>query len=101
MYDAGGWLAKGPAGMEYIPVMVAEHEIPLIVGAYQMGIRGYDAEKAVEAVSKMQTTPPERVAGWLAGTAFWLTFWNILSFPFEKGVFTISLNTVCMFGDFF
>ncbi|MGM0667770.1 MAG: glycoside hydrolase domain-containing protein, partial [Bacteroidota bacterium] len=28
MYDAGGWLAKGPAGMEYIPVMVAEHEIP-------------------------------------------------------------------------
>ncbi len=23
MYDANGWLAKGPAGMEYIPVMVA------------------------------------------------------------------------------
>ncbi|HYH57084.1 MAG TPA: glycoside hydrolase domain-containing protein, partial [Anseongella sp.] len=60
MYDAGGWLAKGPAGMEYIPVMVAEHEIPLIVGAYQMGIRDYDVEKAFEAVYKMQTTPAER-----------------------------------------
>ena len=35
-YDANGWLAKDPAGMEYIPVMVAEHEIPLIVSAYQM-----------------------------------------------------------------
>ena len=46
MYDANGWLAKGPAGMEYIPVMVAEHEIPLIVGAYQMGIRDFDVEKA-------------------------------------------------------
>ncbi|MEO8962933.1 MAG: glycoside hydrolase domain-containing protein, partial [Ginsengibacter sp.] len=34
MYDANGWLAKGPGGMKYIPVMVAEHEIPLIVGAY-------------------------------------------------------------------
>ena len=38
-------VAKGPAGMEYIPVMVAEHEIPLMVSAYQMGIRDYDAGK--------------------------------------------------------
>ena len=37
MYDAHGWLAKGPAGMKYIPVMVAEHEIPLLVSTYQMG----------------------------------------------------------------
>jgi predicted alpha-1,2-mannosidase len=55
LYDAAGWLAKGPAGMEYIPVMVAEHEIPFIVGAYQMGIRDFDAEKAFEAMVKMQT----------------------------------------------
>ncbi len=48
MYDANGWLAKGPAGMEYIPVMVAEHEIPLIVGAYQMGIRDYDVKKPLK-----------------------------------------------------
>ncbi len=67
MYDAGGWLAKGPAGMEYIPVMVAEHEIPLIVGAYQMGIRDYDVEKAFEAVKKMQTTPAREVGGGFAG----------------------------------
>ena len=57
MYDVGGWLAKGPAGMEYIPVMVAEHEIPFIVAAYQQGIRDFDEEKALEAMVKMQTTP--------------------------------------------
>lgn len=50
LYDANGWLAKGPAGMEYIPVMVAEHEIPQMVSTYQMGIRDYDVEKAFEAM---------------------------------------------------
>jgi predicted alpha-1,2-mannosidase len=67
LYDASGWLAKGPAGLEYIPVMVAEHEIPLIVGAYQMGIRNFDAEKALEAMVKMQTMPGRAVAGGYAG----------------------------------
>lgn len=52
LYDANGWLAKGPAGMEYIPVMVAEHEIPQMVSTYQMGIRDYDVEKAFEAMKK-------------------------------------------------
>lgn len=63
MYDAGGWLAKGPAGMEYISVMVAEHEIPLIVAAYQAGIRGFDPAKAYAACRKMQTTLPQKLAG--------------------------------------
>jgi predicted alpha-1,2-mannosidase len=67
MYDANGWLAKGPAGMEYIPVMVAEHEIPLMVSAYQMGIRNYDTEKMFEAVKKMQTTLPAHVGDGFAG----------------------------------
>lgn len=56
MYDANGWLSKGPAGLNYIPVMVAEHEIPMMVGAYQMGVRDYDVEKMFESVRKMETT---------------------------------------------
>lgn len=28
MYDANGWLAKGPSGMKYIPVMVANMRFP-------------------------------------------------------------------------
>ena len=51
LYDANGWLAKGPAGWN-ISVMVAEHEIPQMVSTYQMGIRDYDVEKAFEAMKK-------------------------------------------------
>ena len=92
MYDAGGWLAKGPAGMEYIPVMVAEHEIPLIVGAYQMGIRDFDAQKAFEAVYKMQTTPAEHVAGGLAGNRDLVTYLEHRYVPYDEGRFSNSLE---------
>jgi predicted alpha-1,2-mannosidase len=92
MYDAGGWLAKGPAGMEYIPVMVAEHEIPLIVGAYQMGIRDFDAEKAFEAVKKMQTTPAQKVGGGFAGNRDLLPYLQYKYVPHDKGRFSNTLE---------
>lgn len=92
MYDALGWLAKGPAGMEYIPVMVAEHEIPLIVGAYQMGIRDYDAEKALQAMRKMQTTPPQRVGDGLAGNRDLVTYLEHKYVPSDKGRFSNTLE---------
>jgi predicted alpha-1,2-mannosidase len=92
MYDAGGWLAKGPAGMEYIPVMVAEHEIPLIVGAYQMGIRDFDAEKAFEAVKKMQTTPAREVGGGFAGNRDLIPYLKYKYVPYDKGRFSNSLE---------
>jgi len=92
MYDANGWLAKGPAGMEYIPVMVAEHEIPLIVGAYQMGIRDYDVDKAFEAVKKMQTTLPSVVAGGFAGNRDLDTYLKHQYVPYDDGRFSNSLE---------
>lgn len=57
MYEDGGWLAKGPAGIEYSSIMVASHAIPLIVSAYQKGIRDFDVEKAWEAIHHQQTVP--------------------------------------------
>lgn len=92
MYDANGWLAKGPAGMEYVPVMVAEHEIPLIVGAYQMGIRDYDVEKAYEAVRKMQTTPAQKVGGGFAGNRDLVTYLKHGYVPYDEGRFSNSLE---------
>jgi len=92
MYDALGWLAKGPAGMEYIPVMVAEHEIPLVVGAYQMGIRDFDAERAFEAVYKMQTTPPTKIGGGLAGNRDLETYLQHEYVPSDKGRFSNTLE---------
>jgi predicted alpha-1,2-mannosidase len=92
MYDANGWLAKGPAGMEYIPVMVAEHEIPLIVGAWQMGIRDFDGKKAFEAVKKMQTTPARKVGGGFAGNEDLQTYLKHQFVPYNEGRFSNSLE---------
>lgn len=92
MYDAHGWLAKGPAGMEYIPVMVAEHEIPLIVGAYQMGIRDFDAYKAFEACKKMETTPAQKVEGGFAGNRDLLSFLEYKYVPMDKGRFSNTME---------
>ena len=57
IYDRGGWLPKGPTGIEYSSIMVASHEVALINSVFQKGIRGYDVEKAYEAIRHVQTTP--------------------------------------------
>lgn len=57
MYRDGGWLSRGPAGIEYSGIMVASHSIPLIVSAYQKGIRDFDINTAWEAILHQQTTP--------------------------------------------
>jgi predicted alpha-1,2-mannosidase len=63
LYDKCGWLSKGPGGLEYISVMVAEHEIPLMVAACQHGVKGVDRKKVLEAAVKMQTTLPQLYPG--------------------------------------
>lgn len=92
MYDACGWLAKGPAGMKYIPVMVAEHEIPLMVSTYQMGIHDFDVEKLFEAIKKMQTTPATHVAGGFAGNRDLIPYLKYHYVPMEKGRFSNTLE---------
>lgn len=93
MYDANGWLAKGPAGMNYVPVMVAEHEIPLIVSAYQMGINDFDVQKAFEAVYKMQNTPAQKVgqAGY-AGNRDLEVYLKYKYVPYDSGRFSNTLE---------
>ena len=59
IYDRGGWLSKGPGGVEYSSIMVASHEIPLIVNAWQKGIRDFDAEKAFQAMKEIQMRLPQ------------------------------------------
>lgn len=92
MYDANGWLAKGPSGMKYIPVMVAEHEIPLLVSTYQMGIRNYDAEKMFQAVIKMQTTPGQHAANGFAGNRDLNAYLQYKYVPADKGRFSNTLE---------
>jgi predicted alpha-1,2-mannosidase len=67
IYDRGGWLAKGPGGIEYSSIMVASHEIALIVGAYQKGIRDYDVNRAYQAIREIQMNPgrPHECGGYV------------------------------------
>lgn len=92
MYDAYGWLAKGPAGMNYIPVMVAEHEIPLMVSAYQMGIRNFDATKVLEAAVKMQTTPAQKVYNGFAGNRDLIEYERHKYVPSDSGRFSNTME---------
>ncbi|WP_411031228.1 GH92 family glycosyl hydrolase [Spongiimicrobium sp. 3-5] len=57
IYDKGGWLPKGATGIEYSGIMVASDQISLITNAYHKGIRGFNIDKAYEAVKKLQKEP--------------------------------------------
>lgn len=92
MYNANGWLAKGPAGLNYIPVMVGEHEIPQIVSAYQMGIRDFDAHKALEAAVKMQNTPAQKVFKGFAGNRDLKAYMKYKYVPYDKGRFSNTME---------
>ena len=92
LYDANGWLAKGPAGLNYIPVMVAEHEIPQIVSAWQMGIRDFDGNKALEAAVKMQTTTAQKVHKGFAGNRDLSAYMEHKYVPCDKGRFSNTME---------
>ncbi len=92
MYDAYGWLAKGPAAMNYIPVMVGEHEIPLMVSAYQMGIRGFDGNQVLDAAVKMQTTPAQKVFTGFAGNRDLVEYEKHQYVPSDKGRFSNTME---------
>lgn len=65
IYNKGGWLPKGPTGIEYSGIMVASHQIAFIIGAYMKGIRDFNIEIAYEACYKLQTEPggPHKAGG--------------------------------------
>ncbi|MEP7251488.1 MAG: GH92 family glycosyl hydrolase [Ginsengibacter sp.] len=92
MYDAYGWLAKGPAAMNYIPVMVGEHEIPQMVSAYQMGIRDFDANNLLSAAIKMQTTPAQKVFTGFAGNRDLVEYEKHHYVPSDSGRFSNTME---------
>lgn len=58
-YDQGGWIPKWP-NPGYSNVMMATHGDSVIAEAYIKGIRGFDANKAYEAMLKNASTPGDR-----------------------------------------
>ena len=93
IYRTGGWLPKGPAGIEYSGIMEASHEIPLIVGAYQKGIRDFDADLAFKAMMHQQTTPGEKTPeNGYAGNRYFDSYMKLGYVPNEEGQVSNTLE---------
>jgi len=91
--DRGGWLAKGPTGIEYSSIMVASHEIALIVSAWQKGIRDFDAEKAYRAMRHIQTEPGRpHEGGGHVGNRQLAPYMELGYVPVEKGPVSNTLE---------
>ena len=58
MYQQGGWLPKWP-NPTYTGIMIGSHADSVIADAWVKGIRGFDLEKAYEAVYKNAMIPPD------------------------------------------
>ena len=93
IYDRGGWLPKGPTGIEYSSIMVASHEISLIVSAYQKGIRNYDIARAYEAIRHIQTEPGRgHKGGGYVGNRQLKSYMELGYVPVEKGPVSNTLE---------
>lgn len=93
IYDRGGWLPKGPTGIEYSSIMVASHEIALIVAAYQQGIRNFDIDKAYEAVRHIQMEPGRpHEGGGHVGNRQLASYMKYGYVPVEKGPVSNTLE---------
>jgi len=57
--DAGGWVPEAPTGIEYAPIMGAQHQNALIISCYQKGIRDFNVEDAFNAIYHDYTHPGE------------------------------------------
>lgn len=93
VYKYGGWLPKGPAGIEYSGIMEASHEIALIVSAYQKGIRDFDAETAFKAMVHQQSVPGvNHECGGFAGNRFFDSYLELGYVPNEAGQVSNTLE---------
>jgi predicted alpha-1,2-mannosidase len=82
----GGWLPKSPSGLEYADIMVAQHQISLIVAAYQKGIRNFDVDKAWKAINFILTTPGiQHECGGYAGNKNFKSYMELGFVPNEEG----------------
>ena len=93
MNDRGGWLPRGPTGIEYSGIMVGAPEIALIVSAYQKGIRDFDEQKAYEAIRHMQTENgrPHEGGGYV-GNRQLDSYIELGYVPFEEGPVSSTLE---------
>ncbi len=71
MYDESGWLPKWP-NPSFTNIMIGTHADAVIADAYVNGFRGYDVQKAYQAIRKDAFEPPYNDKGFRWGDRhFW------------------------------
>ena len=58
-YEQGGWLPIFPCWNSYTAAMIGDHCIATLADAYVKGVKGFDIEKAYEAMRKNAFTSPD------------------------------------------
>ncbi|MDR2955758.1 MAG: GH92 family glycosyl hydrolase [Prevotella sp.] len=92
MFKHTGWTSKGPAGLEYSGIMEGSHEMALMVGAYQKGIRK-DGEAIYEAILKNVAEPGiNHPCGGNCGNPQLDTYIEYGYMPMERGVVSKTLD---------
>lgn len=85
LFRKNGWTSVGPTGVEYTGIMEVSHEIAMIVGAYQKGIRNFNIDEAYQAVHHTVTEQGKKLlpCSGLAGNEFLDVYIKKGYVPFE------------------
>lgn len=94
LFDKTGWTNNGPTGLEHTGIMEVTHEIALMVGAYQKGIRKYDVNKLWEAVYHNATEEGR----WIEGSGY--AGQRNLNAYRKKGYVPIETGAACQTLDY-
>lgn len=101
-YDRWGYLPRWELWGRETNCMIGSHAVPVIVGAYRHGFRGFDVEKAYAAVKATLTNEERPGAGkvYLRRTE-WAVYDQYGYFPFDLVQReSVSRTLECSFDDF-
>ncbi len=95
LFRKNGWTSVGPTGVEYTGIMNVSHEIAMIVGGYQKGIRNFDIDEAFRAVHHTVTEQGKKLVpcSGLAGNEY-------LDVYIKKGYVPYEMNPASLTMDY-
>jgi len=87
LFKSTGWTSNGPTGLEMSGIMEVSHEIAVMVGAYQKGIRNYDPESVYQAIKHTVDNQGKRLVPYSgpAGNEFQDIYKKIGYVPYDVG----------------
>ncbi len=98
-YEQGGTLPMWELAANYTECMIGYHAVPVISDAYMKGIRGYDADKALEAM--VSSANEERLGrkryheeGFLSGEAVAESVSKTLEYAYDDWTIAVMAETM-------